>query len=34
MASFAARPDRLAFWAFALGLTLALVAAMSGGSGA
>jgi len=29
--SFAARPDRVAFWAFALGLTLALVAAMSGG---
>ena len=30
-ASFAARPDRVAFWAFALGLTLALVAAISGG---
>jgi colicin import membrane protein len=29
--SFAARPDRLAFWAFAMGLMLALVAAMSGG---
>lgn len=31
IASFAARPDRLAFWAFAMGLTLALVAALSGG---
>jgi hypothetical protein len=31
VASFAARPDRLAFWAFAMGLMLALVAAMSGG---
>jgi hypothetical protein len=31
VASFAARPDRLAFWAFAMGLVLALVAAMSGG---
>ena len=30
-ASFAARPDRLAFWAFAMGLMLALVAAMTGG---
>jgi hypothetical protein len=30
-ASFAARPDRIAFWAFAMGLMLALVAAMSGG---
>ena len=30
-ASFAAHPDRIAFWAFALGLVLALVAAMSGG---
>ena len=30
-ASFATRPDRVAFWAFALGLALALVAAMSGG---
>jgi hypothetical protein len=30
-ASFAARPDRIAFWAFALGLVLALVAATSGG---
>jgi hypothetical protein len=30
-ASFASRPDRLAFWAFAMGLTLALVAAMTGG---
>jgi hypothetical protein len=30
-ASFAARPDRLAFWAFAMGLMLAVVAAMSGG---
>ena len=29
--SFAARPDRIAFWAFAMGLTLALVAALSGG---
>lgn len=29
--SFAAHPDRLAFWAFALGLMLALVAALSGG---
>jgi hypothetical protein len=29
--SFAARPDRLAFWAFAMGLMLALVAAASGG---
>jgi hypothetical protein len=28
-ASFAARPDRLAFWAFALGLILVLVAATS-----
>ncbi|MFL5846444.1 MAG: hypothetical protein ACJ762_17300 [Solirubrobacteraceae bacterium] len=34
IASFAARPDRLAFWAFAMGLMLALVAAMSGGGGA
>jgi hypothetical protein len=34
VASFAARPDRLAFWAFAMGLMLALVAAMSGGGGA
>lgn len=33
-ASFAARPDRLAFWAFAMGLVLAVVAAMSGGGGA
>jgi hypothetical protein len=31
--SFAARPDRVAFWAFALGLTLALVAALTGGGG-
>jgi hypothetical protein len=31
VASFAAHPDRLAFWAFAMGLMLALVAAMSGG---
>lgn len=31
VASFAAHPDRLAFWAFAMGLLLALVAAMSGG---
>ena len=30
-ASFAAHPDRIAFWAFALGLVLAVVAAMSGG---
>jgi hypothetical protein len=30
-ASFATRPDRLAFWAFAMGLVLALVAALSGG---
>jgi hypothetical protein len=30
-ASFSARPDRIAFWAFAMGLMLALVAAMSGG---
>lgn len=29
-AGFAARPDRLAFWAFAMGLLLALVAATSG----
>ena len=29
-ASFAAHPDRLAFWAFALGLVLVLVAATSG----
>ncbi len=28
-ASFAARPDRIAFWAFALGIVLALVAATS-----
>jgi hypothetical protein len=28
--SFAARPDRVAFWAFALGLILVLVAATSG----
>ena len=34
VASFAARPDRLAFWAFAMGLMLALVAALSGGGGA
>lgn len=31
VASLAAQPDRLAFWAFAMGLMLALVAAMSGG---
>jgi hypothetical protein len=31
VASFAARPDRMAFWAFAMGLMLALVAALSGG---
>ncbi len=30
-APFAARPDRLAFWAFAMGLMLALAAAASGG---
>ncbi|MDX6641883.1 MAG: hypothetical protein QOF12_2894 [Solirubrobacteraceae bacterium] len=30
-ASFAARPDRIAFWAFAMGLLLAIVAATSGG---
>ena len=29
-ATFAARPDRVAFWAFALGLILVLVAATSG----
>src|SRR3954468_5309817 len=29
-ATFAARPDRVAFWAFALGLVLVLVAATSG----
>ena len=32
--SFAAHPDRLAFWAFAMGLMLAIVAAMSGGGAA
>lgn len=32
VASFAAHPDRLAFWAFAMGLMLALVAAISGSS--
>lgn len=32
VASFAAHPDRLAFWAFAMGVMLALVAAISGGS--
>src|SRR4051812_424708 len=31
-ASFAARPDRVAFWAVALGITLALVAALTAGS--
>lgn len=31
IAAFAARPDRVAFWAFAMGLMLALVAAISGG---
>jgi hypothetical protein len=31
VASFAARPDRMAFWAFAMGLMLALTAALSGG---
>src|SRR3954447_22118345 len=30
-ASFASRPDRVAFWAFAMGLTMALVAALTGG---
>jgi hypothetical protein len=30
-ASFASHPDRIAFWAFAMGLVLAIVAAMSGG---
>jgi hypothetical protein len=30
-ASFATHPDRVAFWAFAMGLMLALVAALSGG---
>ena len=30
-ASFATHPDRIAFWAFAMGLILAVVAAVSGG---
>jgi hypothetical protein len=32
--SFAAHPDRLAFWAFAMGIMLAVVAAASGGGAA